>query len=145
MASVRWEIGTPESVMTTELNSLADAGRVLGSEINNTTNFYLFDDVELYIAALGFTPAVGSVVELYLIRRNLDDGAYEDGDASITPPSTNLVGTFNIRNNSAAQTHIIRQIPLPPSKYKYLVVNGTGGTLASSGNILKHLPYRYQT
>jgi hypothetical protein len=124
---------------------MANGARVLSDEIDNLTGLYLFDDVEWYHAATGFTPAVGAVIELYLIRVDLDDSGYEDGDASIEPPASNLVGVFNIRASTAAQKHIIRQIPLPPANYKYLVVNLTNGTLAASGNTLRRQPYRYQT
>lgn len=145
MASVKWEAGSYANVMTTELNSLADNARAISGEIDNSSVLYLFDDVEWYNAALGYTPSTGAVVELYLIRVDLDGTDYEDGDASIVPPASNLVGVFNIRANSAAQKHILRQIPIPPSKFKYLVVNLTGGALPSSGNTVRRQPYRYQT
>jgi hypothetical protein len=145
MASVKWESGTNSTIMTTALNSLADAAHALSDEIDNTTVLYLFDYVEWYNAALGYTPAAGSVMELYLIRAKVDGTGFEDGDASTDPPATNLVGTFNIRAATAAQTHVIRQIPIPPSKFKYLVINSTGGTLPASGNTLRRVPYRYQT
>ena len=145
MTAVKWEPGSSATVMTTELNSLADTGKAISSEIDNSSVLYLFEDVEWYNAALGYTPTAGAVVELYLIRIDLANSVYEDGDASIAPPSTNLVGVFNIRASTSAQKHIIRQIPIPPSKYKYVVINLTGGALPSSGNTLKKQPYRYQT
>lgn len=145
MTSVKWEPGSYATVMTTELNNLADSGQAISSEIDNSSTLYLFDDVEWYNAALGYTPVTGAVVELYLIRIDLDGAGYEDGDASIEVPATNLVGVFNIRANTAAQKHVIRQIPIPPSKYKYVIHNLTGGTLPASGNTLRVQPYRYQT
>lgn len=145
MASVKWEVGSYANVMTTELNSLSDSARAISGEIDNSSALYLFDDVEWYNAALGYTPSTGAVVELYLIRVDLDGTDYEDGDGSIVPPASNLVGVFNIRASNAAQKHIIRQIPIPPSKFKYLVVNLTGGALPSSGNTVRRQPYRYQT
>ncbi len=144
MASVKWEVGSISTVMTTGLNSLADEANCISSEVDNTSNLYLFDDVEWTHASLGYTPAAGSVIELYIVLP-LDGTNYEDGDASIDPPAANLVGVFNIRSATAAQRHTIRQIPIPPFKYKYVVINKTGGTLASSGNLLKRFPYRYQT
>lgn len=144
MASVKWEVGTISTVMTTGLDSLADEANAISSEIDNTSNLHLFDDVEWVHAALGYTPAAGSVIELYIVEA-LDGTNYEDGDASIDPPATNLVGVFNIRSTTSAQRHVIRQIPIPPFKFKYVIINKTGGTLASSGNTLKRLPYRYQT
>jgi len=144
MPSVKWESGSVSTVLDSGANSLADDANAISSEINNTADLYLFNDVELYTAALAYTPAAGSVVELYLVE-SLDGTNYEDGGSSIDPPATNLVGIFNIRAATAAQRHVIRQVPIPPLKYKYVIINKTGGTLAASGNTLKVIPYRYQT
>lgn len=147
MASVKWEVGTVSTQLSTELNSLADAAQAVAtSAYDNSTNLYLFADVEWKHAALGYTPTAGAVIELYLIRQELGGGSnFEDGNASIAPPAANLVGVFNIRASTAAQTHILRHIPIPPAQYKWLVINRTGGTLPSSGNTLKQTPMRYQT
>lgn len=146
MASVKWEIGSSATVLTTELNSMANNAKVISSGLDNTSGLYLFDDVEWAHASTGFTPTAGAVIELYIIRGYVDGTSnYEDGDASTDPPASNLVGVFNIRATTSAQRHILRQIPIPPSLFKYLVINKTGGTLPSSSNTLKRVPYRYQT
>jgi hypothetical protein len=147
MASVKWEAGTDSTQLSTELNSLADLGqKIATSAYDNTSGLYLFADVEWHNASLGYTPSAGAVIELYLIRQLLDGTAnYEDGDDSVAPPAANLVGVFNIRASTSAQTHILRQIPIPPDKFKWLVINRTGGTLPSSGNTVRHKPLRYQT
>lgn len=146
MASVKWEVGTDTTIISTELNSLADQGQAIASTAyDNSSNLYLFCDVEWHHEILGFTPSLGSLIELYLIREVLATGSFEDGDATIAPPAQNLVGIFNIRSTTAAQTHILRQIPVPADKWKWLVINKTGGTLASSGNTLRQKPLRYQT
>lgn len=146
MASVKWEVGTDTTVISTELNSLADQAQAIASTAyDNSSNLYLFCDVEWHHEALGFTPSSGAVIELYLIREVLATGSFEDGDASTAPPAQNLVGIFNIRGVTAAQTHIIRQIPVPPDKWKWLVINKTGGEMPASGNTLRQKPMRYQT
>lgn len=147
MASIKWEVGTESTVMSTGLNSLANNENVVSSEIDNSVDLYLFDDVEWHHATMTYAPDADSVIELYCVSQNLDGTGYEDGeDGTIDPPQVNLVGVFNIRDGvTAAQTHILRQIPISPAKYKYIVINKTGQTLASSGNTLKIKPYRYQT
>jgi hypothetical protein len=145
MASIQWERGSSADVMTTALNSLANDANKLSGEIDNSTVLYLFDDVELSTATLGYTPSAGAVFELYIIQLRFGGSTYEDGSDSIDPPATNLVGVFNIRASTAAQVHILRQIPIPPDKFKYLVINKTGGALPASGNTLKRQPYRYQS
>lgn len=146
MASIKWEIGTDVNAMTTELNSLADDANAVSTEQDNSTDLYLFDDVEWKNASLGYTPTAGAVFELYCVSIELDGAGYEDGeDGAIDPPASNLVGVFNIRASTAAQVHILRQIPIPPAKFKYVIINKTGGTLPSSGNTLRRVPYRYQS
>jgi hypothetical protein len=144
MTSVRWEAGSDSTIATTALNALANDGQAASDEIDNTGELYLFDDVELYTSTFGGTPSAGAVVELYSILTDLDGTGYEDG-VSVAPPATNLVGVFNIRAVTNAQTHILRQVPIPPSKFKYVVVNKTGQALAASNNTLRRRPYRYQS
>lgn len=144
MASVTWETSTISTVISTDMNSLANASRALSSEINNASGLYLFDDVQLSLGAFGSTPSAGGVVELYIVAA-LDGTNYEDGNASTDPPIANLVGVFNIRASTAAQIHTLRQIPIPPVKYKYLVINKTGQTFNASGNTLKVVSYRYKS
>jgi len=146
MASVQWEQGTDVSVMTTELNSLANDGIAVSTEIDNSTDLYLFDDVEWHNQTWGGVPTAGAVIELYTVLEEFDGTGYEDGaDGTTTPPAANLAGVFNIRASTAPQTHILRQIPIPPQKFKYVVINKAGQTTASSGNTLRRVPYRYQT
>jgi hypothetical protein len=143
MASVTWQPGSSSSIITTGMNSLANEGNAVSSEINNATNSSLFHDAELYLAAPGSAPSAGAVVELYIIQA-LDGTNYEDGDASTDPPAVNLVGVFQISASATAQRRTIRGITIPPTKFKYVLINKTGVTLAASGNILKIAPYSYQ-
>jgi hypothetical protein len=146
MASIKWEVGPDSTVLSTELNGLANDAQKVSAAIDNSSDLYLFDDVEWSNATLSYTPSAGAVIELYIIRQRLAGGAnFEDGNDTIPPPAANLVGVFNIRSSTAAQTHILRQIPIPPDQFKYLVINKTGGALPSSGNTLRRKPLRYQT
>jgi hypothetical protein len=145
MASVKWEAGSYSTIADNELNSLADDANATSDEVDNSTDLYLFDDVEWHNATLGYTPDSGAVIELYVVMEELDGTGYEDGGTSIDPPAANLVGVFNIRAATAAQTHILRQIPIPPQKFRYVMINKTGGALPASGNTLRRRPYRYQT
>lgn len=148
MASVKWEAGSDSTVASTSLNSLANDAKDVSAEIDNggASDLFLFDDIEWHNAAMGYAPAADSVMELYCVSQELDGTGWEDGeDGTIDPPLVNLVGVFNMRSETVAQTHILRQIPLSPGKYKYVIINKTGQTLASSGNTLKVTPYRYKT
>ena len=127
---------------------MADEGNAVSSEIDNTgaSDLWLFDDCEWHNASLGYTPAAGSTMELYIVEQDLDGTGWEDGeDGTIDPPSTNLAGVFQMRSSTAAQTHIIRDVRIPPAKFKYVVINKSGGTLPSSGNTVRRTPHRDQT
>ena len=148
MTSVQWEPGTDVTVMSTSLNSLADDSNAVSSEIDNSgaSDLYLFDEVEWHNAIMTYAPDADSVIELYCVSLELDGTGYEDGeDGTIDPPQVNLVGVFELRSVTTAQTHILRQIPTSPNKYKYVVINKTGQTLAASGNTLRVKPFRYKT
>jgi len=144
MASVKYEVGSTSTVMTTALDGLAANSNAISDEIDNSTTKYLFDDVELSCLDDGYSSfADGSGFDLYMVRKTLDDGSFEDGDGSIDPPASNLIGVFG-NNTTSNQIHILRQIPIPPAPYKYVIINRSGD-FGSSGSTLKVRPYRYQT
>lgn len=148
MASVQWEVGTVITHMSTELDALADDANAIGTSLidnSETADLYLFDDVEWHNSTMGYAPVTDAVIELYCVAQELDGVGMEDGDSTIDPPQVNLVGVFNMRATTGAQTHILRQIPISPGKYKYVVINKTGQELGANGNTLKVTPYRYQT
>lgn len=148
MATIKWEAGSDSTVTSTALNSLLNDKKAVSSEIDNggAADLYLFDDVEWHNETFGGVPSAGAVIELYCISIELDGVGYEDGeDGTVDPPSANLVGVFNIRAANVVQTHMLKQIPIPNNKYKYVVWNKTGQTLNASGNTLRRRPFRYQT
>lgn len=145
MSSVKWEVGPVSTVMTTELDSLAVDTNVISTEIDNSADLYIFDDVELAITeGYGSDFISGHHLDLYLVREQLDGTGYEDGNASIDPPAVNLIGVFVLGPTLTSQVHILRQIPIPPSAYKYVLIN-QADDLNTSGNTLKRRPYTYQT
>jgi hypothetical protein len=146
MASITWQrASTTDAFTGSTLNSLANNGRVLGLELDNSGGDYLFDDIEFFANTFGGTPSAGAVIELYLIPIGLDGTNYTEGTASVDPPSSALVGVYNIRNVATAQRHMARMVTVPPSKFKYLVINKTGQALSASGNTCTHRFFRYQT
>lgn len=148
MTSIKLEAGSTETVMTTELNGFASDTRVISSNIDNSSGLYLVDDLELLVASTGLgllsEPGGPFIIHVYLIRTRLSASGFEDGGVTVQPALHNHVGTFMLQNSSQEQDVIIRQIPIPPSQFKYLLHNDSNNNLASSGNILSRKPYRYQ-
>lgn len=127
---IRW--ATPSTVVTAingdttspSLKNLANNGQKLGSQYDNETNRYQFASAELLWTAAA-SPATNPGVELYLIPA-LDGTNYGDGDDSILPPSSSFVGVFGLKVATSLQRIVIRDIPIPPFKFKFLVINKTG-------------------
>jgi hypothetical protein len=131
-----------ETALTTELNALANgSASVLSAEIDNSTNKYLYADMELNLASL--TPTAGGFLSLYLVA-SVDGTNYPLWDAGASPGTANnnyLVGTFSTKAAAAAQRLVMRDIELPPGKYKFGIYNGAGVALAASSNTLSWRPY----
>jgi len=144
MASILWDSADVSTVISTGMNSLQPELRCVSQEINNSSGLYLFNDVELFLNTNNQTPRYGSVVELYLLSA-INNTNFEDGSVSINPSPSSLVGVFNIMPSSSSQRQTLKQITIPPCKYKYLLINKTGVDMPPNNNTLKIVPYRYKT
>lgn len=135
---------TVVSLMTTDLNSLANNASVLSAAAGgDTTDANLLGDFEL-VVTFDTNPTAGSTVELYLLRA-ADGTNYEDGSASVAPNPGSRVGSFPVRAVTTAQRIVLRDVPLPPGLYKALILNdATGQAFAASGNTLKVRPHNLQ-
>jgi len=135
---------TVVSLMTTELNSLANNASVLSAAAGgDTTDANLLGDFEL-VVTFGTNPTAGATIELYLLRA-ADGTNYEDGSASVAPNAGSRVGSFPVRAVTTAQRIVVRDVPLPPGLYKALILNNaTGQAFAASGNTLKVRPHNLQ-
>lgn len=148
--SIKLEAGTITSLMTTELNSLANNAGALGVEYDNATNLYIYGLLQVEVT-FGTNPTAGSVLRLYLIPAP-DGTNYTDnttGASGYAPPPA-FIGSFVLQ----AKTTIHRLslmgtgpgglIPLPPTKFKVFLLNNSGQSFPASGSTLKMIPYRYQ-
>lgn len=148
MTSLKLEAASIATIASTELNSLANGSAALGAEYDNATGLYLWGLFELNVT-FGTNPTAGNTVDLYIIPApdgtNYDD--YTTGAAGIAP-STCYVGGFPLRAVTSAQKiplGTVRRIDLPPTKFKVLLVNGSGQAFPASGSTVKMVPYRYQS
>lgn len=147
MAEIKWNApDSPETVMTTELNSLANDGRAITSTpVSNDASGELdmYAEFQLYLPAQGSARDDGAHVEMYVLPEV--NGNYAYGGSTLTPASNLLVGSFEFDAATAARYAHLRGVLLPPTDFYVLLINRTGQALASSGNVLRMERYNVQS
>lgn len=141
MALDKWSVlGTLNTYLSTELNSLASAANKLGAAIDNATNKNKLAIVEL-VLAFGVAPAAGKSVDLYAVF-SADGANYSDGDDTVDPALSSFLAAFPVRAVTTAQRIVIPNIPLlAPASFKFLILNESGQAMAATGNTLKYATY----
>lgn len=113
-------------------------------QIDNSTALDVFCDVSFIGGSI--TSAAPNYIAIYLYPL-LDDGTtYGDGrfgtSAAGPPPSNYAVGSIGLPVGTQAITGEVLGIRLPPGKFKFVLYNQAGATLAGSGaNSLKYRTY----
>lgn len=130
MSTLKFETpSSASSVLTTELNSLANAGTsALGTAFDNTTTRYKWLAVEVYLASL--TPTTGAQITVYAV--SAPDGT-NYGD--ITPATAVLCDGPS--TSASVKRLTAFGIPAGPFLIKFALRNDTGVSLAASANTVK--------
>ncbi len=131
--------GTLTSLLTTELNSLANNALNVGSAITLTTGEPGYRSGELEcVVTFGTAPTANTCLLVWFLSE-VDGTNYEDGGTSVTPARI-PDAIIQLRAVTTAQ-RIIVPCTLPPGTFKALLKNdGTGQAMAASGNTLKVRP-----
>lgn len=125
---------TATSILTTELNSLANnANTAASSAVDNTSALDLFVDLELVLAAQGSARSSGAIVSVFMVHA-LDGTNYDD----VNETTAELVAVFPLDAATSARRRTVRDVPVPPGLFKFFARNGTGQTLAASANTVKY-------
>lgn len=131
------------SVLTTELNSLADGSvTALSSEQDNGTNLDSLADFVLDLASLTIS-STSAFVSVYIVP-TVDGTNYPDwtSGAVANYHGQYHVGPILVKNVTAATARAeLTRVPLPPGKFKVAVRNGVGAALAAASNTLKIRTY----
>jgi hypothetical protein len=139
MPTVKDLRGTATTALTTGLNSLANNALVASSAITLSTGEpgYQRCEAEL-VLTYGTAPTANTACVVWLLRE-VDGTNYEDGSSTVTP-GRNPDLVFPLRAVTTAQ-RIVVVGDLPPGSFVALLRNdGTGQSMASSGNTLKLRP-----
>jgi hypothetical protein len=129
------------SVLTTELNSISNnAMSAASGAIDNDTNLDMYVDIEVLLAAL--SPAAGAFIALYILEAPDGTNYPAQSAADLRLTTSQLLCVIPVgTTSSTAQRVVARNILIPPGKFKIVLDNQTGVSLASSGNTVKFLPY----
>lgn len=122
------------TILSTELNALANDAGVTTGVIENSTSLDQYADFEL-VATFASAPVADKTVDLYLVR-SVDASNYEDASAA-RPPASGWVGAFVLDNVATVQRKTIAGVMLPPTSFKLLIVNKSGVAMTASGHTLR--------
>lgn len=115
----------------------------LSNEVDNSTNLYMFADVEVVLGSAAFT-GTDSGIEVYLIP-SVDGTNYPTwtGNGTSDEQENNgfFVGFVPTTGTTAAQRAVLRDVELPSGKYKWAFRNRGNVTLAASGNSASWRPH----
>ena len=140
----RYRLGTIATVMSTELNSLANNTNVLASSAYDNTpatgagDGFTACEIEL-VCSFGTAPTAGTALSVWFLQQP-DGTNYEDGGVGVTPARLPDV-VLPLRAVTGTQ-RVVMEVSMPAGVVTPLLRNdGTGQSLASSGNTVKIRPY----
>lgn len=150
MATEKWIAGSGQGLTwgdafsTATLNSIASGNAILSDlQIDNSSAFDVFADLSIALASAAFVAP--NYIGVYLYPLNKDGTTYGDGrfgsSASGPPPGNYLVGSIGIVAATQVQEGAVTGILIPPGKFKFVLYNGGGVALASSGNTCQYRTY----
>lgn len=140
MGAVNWAAPrTADSIGGSAFNSLADAAGALSSEVDNSTDRDMFGDLELTQGGAVTSSGTDARVDVFLIPCP-DGTTYPDppGSTAANVPGSYFVGSMSSVDavgTPAAVSFtrgVLRQITLPPFKFKILLVNELGAAFNAS-------------
>ncbi len=156
--------GSSVAFTTTNLQSLTSDATGLhcwaSAVVDNTSNLYT-DEIITWVFKAGTTPTTNLVIECWLYEALDDAPTYPDvitgseGTFGLTSLNVKSAGGFKFAglvlvdtttNRLYYNTVRLSQIfgDSIPKKWGAMVMNGSGATLASSGNVVTHTPVQYR-
>lgn len=140
--TVKWVAGTTGPFTTcfgasgADLNTISAANFALGSTVvSNGANLDLYADVSIKLAS--FTSGSAPYTQLVIMPLSEDGSTYGDGTTSgATLPASQFIVGSQTSKASATQAFVIyfRNILLPPTDFKFGLINQMGNPTAGSGN-----------
>jgi hypothetical protein len=139
VSAINWESNPAlNAYLAAELNSLANAARVIGGAIDNSAGLDMYMDLELYVAVQGSARSAGAHVDIYLVS-SLDGGTnYGFGAADLAPPGETLVWSFSLDAAVTARYCTSRPFNIGPGHHKLIIANVTGQAFKADSSVLRY-------
>jgi hypothetical protein len=151
MAVEKWIGGSGQGLTwgtldTATYNALVNGNAIIsGTQVDNSSAFDIFADVEFAIASV--TTVAPNYTGVYLYPLNSDGTTYGDGRFTTTaagpPPSPYWVGNIVVPIGTGAYQGAVSRIIMPPGKFKFVLYNQLGVTMGTT-NTLKYRTYNRQ-
>lgn len=122
---------------STDLNSLADDGVVLGAAIDNSSNRLMMIAIEIYLATVDLSAQTSPHVIIRMME-SIDESNYEDNDDQAYGI------TLSVAETSATHRRM-GMMYAPAGFFKLAIVNKTGAAFNAAGNTLKYALYTPET
>lgn len=123
------------NVLTTELNSLANAGySAFGTAYDNTSGLYIAFALDITLASLN--PTTGAYLQAFM-GQSLDGTTYEDAPSATNPGTHMALPPVSLTTGSAAKRVMTKPFIAPWGKVKFALQNGSGAALAAASNTVK--------
>lgn len=131
-----------------ELDGLADnTWSALSAEFDNSTNGYMFMDIEFDLNTITPTGA-DAAVELYIVP-SVDGTQYptttNTSNADEQENQQYFVGSVTLSLDNEVHIHTIRGVEVPVGKWKMFVRNRANVGLNASGSTIKWRPWNFSS
>jgi hypothetical protein len=118
--------------LTTELNSLANgAYSAASTAYDNTSNLDEWGALDITLASLN--PTAGAYLQIFLVV-SLDGTTYQDVPSSTNPGFSMSAVVVELTTGSAAKRVMTPLFRIPPTKFKFILLNKSNVALGASSN-----------
>ena len=149
MADGTWNPAAITTLLSSELNALANNAGAIGVEYDNATAKLLSAWLE-FTVTFESNPTAGNTVDAYLIMA-MDGTNYADytAGASGYAPWPAMIGSWVLQAKTTVHRLTLGggmggPIALPPTKFKVFLLNKSGVAFPASGSLVKLIPSGYK-
>lgn len=139
MGAVTWTAyNTADDIGGTAFNSLADGSGAISSEIDNSSSLYRWGDLEVTMGGSVTSSGLDARIDIYLIPTYDGTNYPTPGGTGSTFTATQFQGSISSVETvgtvavTSYTNGTLRQILLPPTKFKIGGVNELGASFNSS-------------